>query len=425
MNQLKLTIALLLVLTACSLQVQPTPSLKELFGSPNNPLQNAKGKCSVSIFDHFLPKGYPKEIHTVTSEQGYIINMFRIGAKNSKISNKNGEKPVVFLQHGLSASADSWVLNKEEKALGLMMANRGFDVWLGNTRGNKYAYSHVSMSPETKEFWQFSWQEMGVYDVPAMINYILKKTGTEKLTYIGHSQGTTMAFTALTHPRTHEWANKVISHLVALAPVCYMTHFRQPTLSKVAKHRKLTINSMKALGIYQLGKNNCKVKKSVETYYNTMCKVSKKVCYNKYKFMGKYPEMNDPWRVGLWENSKPQGMPVRTLNHYAQLISQPKPGFFMFNYDDKALNMKHYGTATPPRLDLGLIRTRVTMYAGTGDLMSNPVDAQLIKEALVNSEKAELNVVERYGHTSFVLGLSNGELYSPLVEGLFEEAQGK
>lgn len=140
--------------------------------------------------------------------------------------------------------------------------------------------------------------------------------------------------------------------------------------------------------------------------------------------MDEFPEVNDPFRVGIWENSKPQGMPVRTLNHYAQLISLPKPGFFMYDYDSKEKNIEVYGTATPPELDLGLIKTKVTMYAGTGDLMSNPVDAQLIKEAMVNSENVVLNVVEKYGHTSFILAKDNGELYTPLVEQLWNEVNG-
>jgi hypothetical protein len=32
---------------------------------------------------------------------------------------------------------------------------------------------------------------MGLYDVPAEIDYILNVTGYEKLSYIGHSEGTT------------------------------------------------------------------------------------------------------------------------------------------------------------------------------------------------------------------------------------------
>ena len=38
---------------------------------------------------------------------------------------------------------------------------------------------------------------MGVYDVPAVIDYILTTTGQPDLFYVGHSMGTTMFFVIL------------------------------------------------------------------------------------------------------------------------------------------------------------------------------------------------------------------------------------
>lgn len=42
----------------------------------------------------------------------------------------------------------------------------------------------------------FSWDEMAKYDIPAVIEYILKKTGKQQFYFIGHSQGTLQAFAA-------------------------------------------------------------------------------------------------------------------------------------------------------------------------------------------------------------------------------------
>ena len=36
-----------------------------------------------------------------------------------------------------------------------------------------------------------SWDEMGKYDIPAMIDQIISVTEQEKIFYIGHSMGTT------------------------------------------------------------------------------------------------------------------------------------------------------------------------------------------------------------------------------------------
>lgn len=41
-------------------------------------------------------------------------------------------------------------------------------------------------------FSSYSYDEMARFDLPAVINFILQKTGQEKIYYIGYSQGTTM-----------------------------------------------------------------------------------------------------------------------------------------------------------------------------------------------------------------------------------------
>lgn len=48
----------------------------------------------------------------------------------------------------------------------------------------------------------FSWDEMAKYDIPAVIEYILKKTGKQQLYFIGHSQGTLQAFAAFSQNAT-------------------------------------------------------------------------------------------------------------------------------------------------------------------------------------------------------------------------------
>ena len=64
-----------------------------------------------------------------------------------------------------------------------------------------------------------------MYDIPAMIDYILAKTGHEKLHYVGHSMGTTGFFAAIDH--RPEYQEKVImAHL--LAPVAYVENMISP-----------------------------------------------------------------------------------------------------------------------------------------------------------------------------------------------------
>lgn len=100
-------------------------------------------------------------------------------------------------------------------------------MWMGNARGNTYSRHHASIKPTQSSFWQFSWHEIGYYDLPAMIDYILKETGVANIQYIGFSQGTT-AFWVMASMRP-EYNNK-ISAMHALAPIAFISHIRSPLI---------------------------------------------------------------------------------------------------------------------------------------------------------------------------------------------------
>ena len=66
---------------------------------------------------------------------------------------------------------------------------------------------------------------MAKYDLPAMVNFILKKTGQPSLHYAGHSQGSLIAFAELS--RNQDLAQK-IKAVFALGPVAYLGHMESP-----------------------------------------------------------------------------------------------------------------------------------------------------------------------------------------------------
>lgn len=112
------------------------------------------------------------------------------------------------------------------------MADLGYDVWLGNARGNRYSRQHIRFNPDgnrsnRRNFWDFSWHQVGVIDLPTMIDYVLDETDFPKLHYIGHSQGTTSFF--VMGSELPAYNDKIIA-MQALAPVAFMSNLRSPMI---------------------------------------------------------------------------------------------------------------------------------------------------------------------------------------------------
>ncbi|CAG2062921.1 unnamed protein product, partial [Timema podura] len=106
-----------------------------------------------------------------------------------------------------------------------VLSDSGYDVWLGNVRGNKYSQSHITMLPTDPEFWNFNLHEIAVLDVPAMIDFVLRTTLKDSLVYVGHALGATYFFAmSSTLPKY----NNKINTMIALAPIIFMKHLKAP-----------------------------------------------------------------------------------------------------------------------------------------------------------------------------------------------------
>ena len=86
--------------------------------------------------------------------------------------------------------SEVWVCAPEaESSLAFTLAEAGYDVWLGNTRGNKYSCKHKLLKPTKEAFWDFCLDNLAMGDFPNVVDYILRISGAPSLTYIGFSQG--------------------------------------------------------------------------------------------------------------------------------------------------------------------------------------------------------------------------------------------
>ena len=108
----------------------------------------------------------------VTTDDNWTLTLFRITGKEGQdpVVSKH---PPVLLQHGSTMDAESWIGSYFAGVpMPLQLVDAGFDVWMGNNRGTKYSAEYTG----TKDKWDYSWGDMGLYDVPAFINKIVETT---------------------------------------------------------------------------------------------------------------------------------------------------------------------------------------------------------------------------------------------------------
>eukprot|EP00257_Ricinus_communis_P009825 XP_002528965.2 triacylglycerol lipase 2 [Ricinus communis] len=170
-------------------------------------------------------QGYICQEHKVTTQDGYILSMQRMPADRS---GKPAEKPPVLLQHGLMSDGSTWLFNSPNESLAFILADNGYDVWISNTRGTRHSQGHTSLSPNDPAYWNWSWDELAAYDLPATFNYVHEQTG-QKLYYVGHSLGTLIALASF----SQENLLNMLRAAALLSPIAYLNQIPSP-LTRVA-----------------------------------------------------------------------------------------------------------------------------------------------------------------------------------------------
>ena len=132
---------------------------------------------------------YPVMTYDIQAEDGYKSTLHRIpGVRGQKVvealkeCQTRNKRPVLVI-HGISGSSHSLIVSgvgKERdgkivgKAFPYQLADTGrYDVWMLNVRGNHYSKGHLWLDAETDpSYWDFSFEEVSLYDVPAAIELI-------------------------------------------------------------------------------------------------------------------------------------------------------------------------------------------------------------------------------------------------------------
>ncbi|CAH2261658.1 jg12214 [Pararge aegeria aegeria] len=343
--------------------------------------------------------GYNVEEHKVITEDGYILSLHRIPCKESSKNNT-----VIFLMHGVLDSSDSWILQGPNNALGYIFADKGYDVWMGNARGNKYSNSHTTLGSKSSEFWKFSWEEIGVYDLPAMIDYILSITEKEKLYYVGHSQGTTTLFAMLALKPEY---NAKINMMFALAPVAWMTNAKSPIFKlfnpayKIFEYLASSINTYSSIvDIF----NN--IPKLVCNFLPIGCdNVLEWIIGNDYKFIN--AEL-----LPVIYGHVPSGSSILQFIHYGQIYQSGR--FCRFDYGPSE-NLAKYGDVLPPDYDLSKVNLPIILFYSTNDWLSDLQDVTQLFAKLPNVYDSYN--IEMFNHIDYMYAnVAKDLIYSNIIK---------
>ncbi|KAK5134199.1 hypothetical protein LTR08_006859 [Meristemomyces frigidus] len=183
--------------------------------------------------------GYYAEEHIVQTKDGYLLGVHRLGWRQGEEEQRVNAGPgsitkrVAYLHHGLLMNSEVWVCaTAPARCLPFALVDRGYDVWLGNNRGNKYSKKCLHRAPTDPRFWDFSMDQFAFHDIPDTIAYVLATTHQPDLSYIGFSQGSAQAFAALS---IHPTLNRQVSVFVALAPAMAPPGLASGTVASLCK----------------------------------------------------------------------------------------------------------------------------------------------------------------------------------------------
>uniref|UniRef100_A0A1E1WS39 Lipase n=1 Tax=Pectinophora gossypiella TaxID=13191 RepID=A0A1E1WS39_PECGO len=341
--------------------------------------------------------GHPAEQHQITTEDGYLLTVYHIP----------GDGCPVLLVHGVIDSSDTFIISGND-SMAITLANAGYDVWLANMRGNKHSRRHIRLNPDTdKEFWNFGVHELGYYDLPSTIDFVLKKTGRKQLMAIGHSQGTAVFYVmGSSRPKY----NDKVKVLISLAPICFLNHIRPP-VNTVARFGPVINDLLLLAGVEELLNDHAAIK----TLLKIICPVipiNRELCAAGYQLVSGWdPKEFDSDFIDVIITHHPTSVSRKNALHLSQIYIAKK--FQQFDYGVMG-NLKEYKSKTPPEYDLSKVTMHVELFTGKNDKLSTVEDVQLLREKLPNNNYRLIDN-KKMNHMDFVWGRNMKEYLYPLV----------
>ncbi|XP_077206478.1 lipase member M-like [Paroedura picta] len=335
--------------------------------------------------------GYCNEEYEILTGDGYYLKINRIpyGIHTPGIK---GPKPAVLLVPGFASEGRVWLANLPSNSLGFVLADAGYDVWLLNYRGSTWSRRHETLSIDQEKFWDFSFHEMGMYDIPAAINFILQKTEQEQLYYIGFSQGCSVGVIAFS---TMPEIGQKIKLFIALSPAYSITNgsglFYGILLIPQGLRHLIWGNKE-----YRFFSHPLKPRVAKFCSYAVM----DRLCLKFISVSFGYNEKNlNVSRADVYLGIFPDYTSVKTVDHWSQIAYSNE--FKQFDYGSK--NQAMYNMTTPPFYRIEDMTVPTAVWRAGNDIIVNVTDTELLVRRI--SHLVFYKNIPDWQHMDFTWGL--------------------
>jgi len=291
----------------------------------------------------------------------------------------------------------TWLLNSPDQSLAFILADNGFDVWISNIRGTRFSRRHATLNANDPEFWNWTWDDLVMHDLPSVIDFVFKQTG-QKMNYVGHSLGTLIALASFSEGRQ---VDKVKSAAL-LSPIAYLSHMT--TALGVVAARAFVGEITKLFGLAEFNPKG----EPVANFLKALCAQPGVDCYDLMSAVtGKNCCLNASTE-DLFLKNEPQSTATKNMIHLAQTV---RDGILSkYDYGNVNYNLEHYGESRPPVYNLTNIPHNLPLFLSYGgrDALSDVRDVQTLLDSLKLHEPDKISVqyVKDFAHADFIMGVT-------------------
>jgi lysosomal acid lipase/cholesteryl ester hydrolase len=344
------------------------------------------------------------DLRPCTDGYAYTADGWRLGVRHYRPTQPDPDKLPVILCHGLGLNATFWTITDEH--LPAQLNARGYDVYVFDIRGSgensrlgrlDRINRRLRQTP-FRERGERSWNvdELWRYDVPAILDYVQRETGRDRVNWVGHSMGGMLMFPFLEldpHPER-------IANFVAMGSTIILAEAPQEDMLQASR-------ALRALSLFaspgRLGRPL--------TYF-------------------RLPWMDQIDKFYFSDDNVDERTVAR---FYGYTLEDPGAGAFLqlapylqFGHMISADGRVDYAAL------LGKVRTPTLMVAGEADIISNIPSTDLTYRAISSPDKMLMSFgrshgqVADYGHCDLVWSRhAPREVFPPVIDWLDRHQPGR